>query len=131
MTQETPIVVGEGDALTRGRQLGRAVADRVEQTIASYMALFDRRASLERGRVLAEAERFMPAIEGYAPHLLEEMRGIAAGSGRDLREIVAINARTELMYGLPGRPECTSVAVGPAASADGHVRVAQNWDWFA
>ena len=131
MMRETLIVVSEGDAFTRGRQLSRAAADRVEQTIASYMTLFARRAGLERGRVLAAAEQFMPAIEGYAPHLLEEMRGIAAGSGRDLREIVAINARTELMYGLPGRPECTSVAVSPAASADGHVRVAQNWDWFA
>jgi len=131
MARQTPIVVSEGDAFARGQQLGRAVAGRVERTVGSYMTLFEQRAGLDRDRVLAEAERFMPAIAGYAPRLLDEMRGIAAGSGRDLREIVAVNARTELMYGVAGRTECTSVAVAPMASTDGHMRVAQNWDWFS
>jgi isopenicillin-N N-acyltransferase-like protein len=57
------------------------------------------------------------------------MRGIAQGADCDLREIVAINARTELMYGITHQPECTAVAVSPPASADGHLRLAQNWDW--
>lgn len=131
MRGETPIVVGEGEAFARGLHLGRTVGERVGRTVAAYMTLFERRAGLARERVLAEAERFIPAIASYAPDLLEEMRGIAAGAGHDLREIVAINARTELMYGLPARPECTSIAVAPQASADGHVRVAQNWDWYA
>ncbi len=85
MTRQTPIIVSEGDAFTRGRHLGRSAADRVARTVAFYMALFEQRAGLDRNRVLAEAERFMPAIDGYAPDLMEEIRGIAAGSGRDLR----------------------------------------------
>lgn len=131
MALQTPVVVSEGSAYARGRHLGHSVADRVAGTVAAYMALFERLTGLSRERVLAEAERFMPAIADYAPQLLEEMQGIADGSGRELREIVAINARTELMYGVPGRPECTAVAVSSPASVDGHVRVAQNWDWFA
>src|SRR5690242_5270098 len=130
MARQTPIIVSEGDPYARGYHLGRSAAERVERTVASYMMLFAQRAGLERDRVLREAERFIPAIDAYAPALLEEMRGIAAGAGRDVREIVAANARTELMYGV-GRPECTSVAVGPQASADGHVYLAQNWDWFS
>ena len=46
-----------------------------------------------------------------------------------MREIVAINARTELMYGVTHHTECTSIALREPASADGHIRVAQNWDW--
>lgn len=131
MTRETPLVVSEGDAYARGHHLGSSVAERVERTVGAYMMLFEQQAGLDRARVLAEAQRFIPAIEDFAPELLEEMRGIAAGAGRDLREIVAANARTELLYGVPAHPECTAVAVAPPASASGHVYVAQNWDWYA
>jgi isopenicillin-N N-acyltransferase-like protein len=57
------------------------------------------------------------------------MRGIAEGACRDLREIVAINARTELMFGVTQRAECTSIGVSTPATSDGHIRLAQNWDW--
>jgi isopenicillin-N N-acyltransferase-like protein len=93
------------------------------------MDIFANKSQLNHEAVLRHAERYIPSIEQYAPHLLEEMRGIAEGSGRDLREIVAINARTELMYGVRQRPECTSIGISSIASTDGHNRVAQNWDW--
>ena len=86
-------------------------------------------AGLNRQAALKHAERFMTSIADYAPHLLEEMRGIAEGAERDLREIVAINTRTELMYGVTQRPECTSIGINTTASADEHIRLAQNWDW--
>ena len=131
LERRTPIVMSEGDAFTRGRSLGRAVPARVHRTVEAYLGLCAYHAGLDRARVLDEAARFIPAIDGLAPALLEEMRGIADGAGCDPREIVAINARTELLHGAARRPECTAVAVAPPASADGHVRIAQNWDWFA
>jgi len=135
MDRHIPVVVSAGEPFARGFHLGRSEARRVTQSVTAYMAIFRLFTGLRREGVLAEAECFMPVIAGYAPHLLEEMRGIAEGAGRDVREIVAINVRTELMYGLgilrKGRTsECTSVAIGKSASADGHVRVAQNWDWI-
>jgi len=93
------------------------------------MEIFAHMSRLNREAVLAHTERFIPSIASYAPHLLEEMHGIAEGAGRDLREIIAINARTELMYGVTQRAECTSIGISTAASSDGNVRVAQNWDW--
>lgn len=128
--ETTPLVITEGDAYTRGRQLGEAVVDRVDRCVDAYFGLFQYHAGLDRERVLREAKRFIPLIDGYAPELLEEMRGIADGSNHEFLEIVAINARTELLHGV-GRPECTSIAVAPQASADGHVRLGQNWDWYA
>ena len=129
MERHIPIVISQGDPFSRGLQLGRSQTERVQLTVTAYMEIFAKVAGLSREGVLTHAERFTPSIAEYAPHLLEEMRGIAKGAGRDLREIVAINARTELMYGVKERPECTSIGISTKASADGHIRVAQNWDW--
>lgn len=129
MDRHIPLVISEGDPFTRGLHLGRSETERVTHTITAYMEIFAQMSGLNREAVLAHAERFIPSIASYAPHLLEEMHGIAEGAGRDLREIIAINARTELMYGVTQRAECTSIGISTVASSDGNIRVAQNWDW--
>jgi isopenicillin-N N-acyltransferase-like protein len=43
---------------------------------------------------------YLPVLREVAPDLLEEMRGIADGAGRQLGEILALNVRTELMAGI-------------------------------
>jgi isopenicillin-N N-acyltransferase-like protein len=130
MDRHIPIIISdETEPFVRGLHLGQSQADRVRHTISSYMKMFRQKAGLQREQALAAAERFIPVIAGYAPHLLEEMRGIAVGAGCDTREIVAINARTELVYGTKQMAECTSIGITEAASSDGHMRLAQNWDW--
>jgi isopenicillin-N N-acyltransferase like protein len=129
MERNIPVIISEGQPFARGLHLGRSEKERVQHTVNAYMRIFENFAGLSRAAVFEHAERFMPAIASFAPHLLEEIRGIAEGVPCDVREIVAINARTELMYGVTHRPECTSIAISGAASADGHTRVAQNWDW--
>ena len=129
MDRHIPLVISEGDPITRGFHLGRSETERVIHTITAYMDIFAQTSNLNREAVLTHAECFIPSIAQHAPHLLEEMRGIAEGAGRDLREIVAINARTELMYGISQRPECTSIGISTIVSTDGHIRLAQNWDW--
>src|SRR5690349_18895593 len=118
MDKHIPLVISEGDPFSCGLQLGQSQAERVLLTVTAYMEIFAKMAGLSREDVLAHAERFTPSIAEYTPHLLEEMRGIARGAGRDLREIVAINARTELMYGVTQRSECTSIGISTKASAD-------------
>src|SRR6202165_4406614 len=129
MDRHIPLIISEGTPFERGLHLGLTAQSRVLHTVTAYMEIFQRISALSRDDVYIHAERFMPAIADFAPHLLEEMRGIAEGAGCDLREIVAINARTELMYGLKQASECTAVGASPAASTDGHMRLAQNWDW--
>jgi isopenicillin-N N-acyltransferase-like protein len=129
MDRHIPLIISEGDPFTRGFHLGHSETERVIHTITAYMEIFAHMSRLKRDAVFTYAERFIPSIASYAPHLLEEMRGIAEGAGRDLREIIAINARTELMYGVTQRPECTSIGIVATASTDGHIRLAQNWDW--
>ena len=47
-------------------------------------------------------------------------------------DVYAINARTELIYGMPPEgPEgaCTVIGVLGTHTASGHLLLAQNWDW--
>lgn len=109
-----PEVSIAGAPYERGLAYGRAVAPLVRHSIASYARLFAHRRGLDWAASQAEAMRFAPLLAEVAPDLLEEMRGIAAGAGRELAEIVALNVRTELMAGVAGgiyHPE------GPAAAA--------------
>jgi hypothetical protein len=45
------------------------------------------------------ARAFLPPLENEAPHLVEEMHGIAAGAGVQFEEILALNTRIELLAG--------------------------------
>jgi isopenicillin-N N-acyltransferase-like protein len=64
------------------------------------------------------------AIGARFPDLVDEVEGIAAGAGVRADELLAINARTELLGpGVAG--ECSVAARVGAGGAS----LAQNWDW--
>ena len=119
-----PIVDLRGKAFERGRMHGSLARQRVERSLASYAKLF-----AFCGLGWPEAQRLGAAYRGVIGELdaglLQEIEGIAAGAGRGVDEILALNARTEILppkyLGDPG--ECTAIAVRPAASATGGVSV--------
>jgi isopenicillin-N N-acyltransferase-like protein len=142
-----PTIEVSGSAFERGRQYGTAARQRVERSVASYTKLF-----AYCGIGWRDAQRLSHAYEDIIgkldANLLDEMRGIAAGSGRSFDEILALNARTEILPPtFPERPsdawlasrlrgrkvdmgECTALSVAPSASATGGTLLAQNWDWL-
>ncbi|MGH6939349.1 C45 family autoproteolytic acyltransferase/hydolase [Hypericibacter sp.] len=114
----------------RGMEFGAKHARQIQATIAAYCKLFAR--ATDRA---VELEPFgreaLAATKAFAPKLLEEMEGMAAGAGIDPALIGAINARTEILaaLGAKNRGECSAVVrvdrggEGPAA--------VQTWDWYA
>ena len=124
-----------GAPLARGRQYGERAAPRIHACIAAYREAFRHRAGLQWDAAVAHARSFEADIEAFAPDALQEMRGIAQGAGVDFDAVLVLNCRSELMFAAasskgtlpPG--ECTSFAVTPEASADGHMLLGQNWDW--
>jgi len=120
-------IIIEGDAYERGRQYGARAAGAIHQNAKAYLRLFQFHAGLERDAARKAAEAFGPILETHAPDLLLEMRGIAAGAGCDLVDVLLINARSELM-GAMG--ECTSLAAAPEITVKGQVLLGQNWDWY-
>lgn len=85
--------------------------------------------------VRIEASKYTDTFRRIAPRYLDEMRGVADGAGVDLLDIVALNVRTEIVFGLfadkPQLPTktdgCTSVALKTPA---GSSLLGQNWDWM-
>jgi isopenicillin-N N-acyltransferase-like protein len=126
-----PLVRIHGDPFDRGRQYGRIARTRIHHTLNAYSDLFREYTGLEWKDIIARAQEFLPVITAVAPHLVAEMRGIADGANVGFSDILAVNVRTEVMYGvgeLRGL-ECTAFAATREATADGHILVGQNWDW--
>ncbi|WP_322487867.1 C45 family peptidase [Chloroflexus sp.] len=95
-----PQITITGEPFERGRQYGAATAAQVRHSIASYARLFAYRRGLDWAAAQHEALAYAPLLAEIAPDLLDEMRGIAAGAGRTLAEIIALNVRTELLAGV-------------------------------
>ena len=132
MSDTYPHVRVSGGPRERGRQYGRAAAERVVRSMHIYRRIFAHYAGWDWDRVTSHAREYLAAIEGAHPRYLEEIRGIAEGAGLGQDDILALNVRTEVMFAAVARRavrECTAFATLPGATADGHLLVGQNWDW--
>lgn len=137
----------EQTGLTHG-QRARA---QVWGSIAFYRELFQETCNLDWPAVRTEAERYVAPLTRLAPRYLDEIRGIAEGSGVDFLDVLALNVRTEITFGLfnddpptegatgremPESDGCTSLSWFAAAghtnppSAPSFSYLAQNWDWM-
>jgi isopenicillin-N N-acyltransferase-like protein len=126
-----------GSARERGRQYGEQAGARVRRSVEAYAVVFEHYAGWDWDRVRSEAGRYAEPIAAFGQKHLDEIRGIADGSGLDFEDVLAINVRTEVMYAakarnaamaLPRTLECTAFAAVPADDSR-PVLVGQNWDW--
>lgn len=137
-----PVYRLRGTAHERGMAHGSGARELIGQAIEIYRDWFDWYAGVQWGEALAGAATSWGMIRRYAPAIADEIRGMAEGSGRDLMEIVALNARTEIAYGLgfarqlakarQGTTQeegCTSFAILPEHTGGLGVICGQNWDW--
>jgi isopenicillin-N N-acyltransferase-like protein len=124
-----PLVEIEGLPRERGRQYGEQARAQIAVSVDFYKDEFERRSGLTWDEVRRRAPLWVPLVEAYHPEALEEVRGIAEGSGFAFEEILALNGRGELRAGDPFVDGCTSFALTGSASGDGHVYCGQNWDW--
>jgi isopenicillin-N N-acyltransferase like protein len=113
-------VARERSPADRGRGFGRAHVDAVATTVEAYRRLLWETA----GDLAPHGARVASAVGAGWPELVDEIEGIAAGAGQDPFELLAINARTELMSPIAAT-ECSSIGL---LRGDG-VSLAQNWDW--
>jgi len=113
----------------RGIELGERFRAEIAATVASYRRLFAARAGGRPFDTDLWAERAWEAIERLTPSYAEEIAGIAEGAGRPVRELAAVNARTELLVAAnpSGVTECSSVVSAPPGRSPFAV---QTWDWY-
>lgn len=86
---------GATEPYERGLELGAAQAGPVAATVAAYVRLWewlDPEFDVDHW-----GGRALESIATQAPRAADEIAGIAAGSGRRVEEIAALNARTEVL----------------------------------
>ena len=121
----------DGSPFEVGRAHGREFGTEVRRSIDVYRDKF-----VELGvtweTALDLAVRAGEGLRDLDPALAEELDGIASGAEVDPREILTINIRTAVTRMVEAQAdedhECTTAAVLPEATADGHTLLAQNWD---
>ncbi len=131
--QPFPVISIEGDARECGVQYGEQAAERVARTIEIYLSAFGAQAHLTLDEVRERARVFASQIETLDADIMDEIEGIAAGASQKLEDVVAVNCRTELLFGrLAGvqpATECTTVVALPEATKSGTLLIGKNWDW--
>lgn len=130
MTLPLPLVSVRGSYSDMGREYGRLCRQLIERNVVDYIERFDREVGTPVEEVRRLGSGFRNAVREYSPDIHEMLEGVALGSGQDADLIFALNGRTEILYGHGSREDaCTSIAVTPSATADGHTLIGQNWDW--
>lgn len=100
----------------RGYWIQRSGEDEVERTIND------------------ELPRYEDLFRSTAPEVLEEMKGIAEGSGLPYRDILCLNILEEIRTPLPAersngtRSACTQIAVTGALTESGRLLIGKNED---
>ncbi|KIA75775.1 hypothetical protein HK57_00389 [Aspergillus ustus] len=126
-------VVVRGLPYERGFSYGSQTRDKIQRNIEYYKQA-DRLGPWSAVSTVI-SECYIPGLQRYWPSGWEEMRGVAAGAGVAVEDIVLLNARYDLSHvKFDGAPpatsvdECTSAIILGRATADRSVYTVQNWD---
>ena len=122
-----PVIVLSGTPYEMGRQHGTALREEVQASVRRVLSYFRRYLKVPwvgplavnwwLDRVWSDAYRFIP------PAYLEELRGLADGSGVPLAELERLHAIPDRTY------SCSNFAAWGRATTDGRLIHVRNLDW--
>ncbi len=135
-----PELKAAGSPAAIGIAHGRRFSVQVKHNVAFYLDYLSHATGCDKQRILTLANGFNSVIRDHCPALLEEMIGIARGANCQLDEILAVNARSDLLVlgrrkavktGRPQQtvPGCTALALEERVGGKTLLALGQNWDW--
>ena len=132
--QQASMISVRGKPFDCGWQHGSQAREQIRTNVDLYFKLWQDLWGAKRSQVLKQCRRLIPVIGEYDAAILEELEGVARGAELSLEEIVALNARYELIWAPsitppPGGDGCTSMAALPRITRDNHTILGQNWDY--
>ena len=133
MTSTLPIVRARGSWGHMGRTLGKTLAPLIHRHLNAWLGHVTDETGCERQAAIEAAVAFAEPVRNHAPFLWEELEGMASGCGLAMKEMLVLQARTEVLRLNQKRPattaaECTTFAVGSSRTAHGHVYFGHNVD---
>ena len=141
-TSEMPVFTLSGNPYNRGRDYGAAAKELIAQIINAWQeelgGCFDS-STKEQGldtqsylQAFLQETAYLSAIKQWAPDLLEEVKGIAAGSDQSIEKILGLQLMDEeWVYGMQRalqRPTEKCTAFGAPDSVSGVSYAGQNMD---
>jgi isopenicillin-N N-acyltransferase-like protein len=131
-----PAVHVDGDPYNQGFQHGRALAEQIAHNLEVYYDRFQREAQLSPQEARSRAASYQSLLDGNAYY--DALVGMSRGADQALIDLVVLNVRYELLYyqyGISALARldvdgCTAFALLPAAAANAHLWLGQNWDWI-
>ena len=137
-----PILELRGSPFEIGRAHGATARHLIAGMVDEHFAFLEYSArhvvgfELDREKILRVTDQFLPACERFAPALVEEVRGIADGSGLPFREILSLNTFIDIAdwvrpatarnYAPAGG--CTTYGACRPATRDGEIYLGQTFD---
>ncbi|MFI7228195.1 C45 family autoproteolytic acyltransferase/hydrolase [Nonomuraea angiospora] len=116
------------DPRARGKELGTHRSEAIRANLSGYSDLFAV-AGATATQVRSWGELALERTADWAPHLAEEIAGIAGGAGLEPWQVAVVNARTEILAAIDatGEGECSTSVVLPGVGEA--PRTVQTWDW--
>ncbi|EJT99595.1 isopenicillin N acyltransferase [Dacryopinax primogenitus] len=108
-----------------GLEHGTKAATHIRAGIQCYQTQFMEMSNVGWEEVLRISKRFEPAMRERYPWLMEEIEAIAEGAGVSYLEIMALNFRQEIIFGMYA-DGCTSLGWKTSEKSF----LSQNWDWL-
>ncbi|MDE2997473.1 MAG: C45 family autoproteolytic acyltransferase/hydrolase [Gemmatimonadota bacterium] len=136
MNDGLPILEVSGPPLNRGQAHGEVFRKEIRALLPAYFDQLERTSrsqgvpALLKTRVLEISGTYAKPAEAYAPDLVEEARGIAAGAGVPFEEIMALNGFLDIFDHLSPNfisAGCTTF-MAPDMEGTASAAIGQNYD---
>lgn len=75
---------------------GKIAKEQIDRMVRIYERLFLDTAKIDWKEANSRAEKYLKYLEDAWPEIVEEMKGVADGCGRDILDIVTLNVRSEI-----------------------------------
>jgi isopenicillin-N N-acyltransferase-like protein len=128
-----PFISVEGSPYECGKQHGAQARELVQKQLAFYFDLWQKQWGAKRDRLLEHCRGLIPVLGEYNDDILQELEGLSKGAEVLLEEIVALNARYELVWTLNLLSDrkgdgCTSISALSEVTESGHTLLGHNRD---
>lgn len=128
-----PLIRVQGSHREIGRQIGEAFRDQIQHHVQNARTLIENSyetLELSWDGAQIQSRKYIPFAQERYPQYVDEMEGIAEGSGVSFDDVAVVNGLEAVTTDALHLYKCTSMAVNEQRTTDGHVLLAHNEDWL-
>lgn len=123
------IIRVEGSARERGVQIGQQLKDAIQTNYLNQTRFYRDTEGYDYQAWCQCSKKYLPFLQKYAPQVLEELEGMAQGSGLAMEQILAMTTAYEKSFGCQDMGDkCTAFLAMGKATQNGSVLCGQTND---